>query len=106
MHADFFLNTEEGLLKVNSREIHYIEANGKRSTVVTSKGSFGVTSRLSLLERDQLPPEIFCRVHRSFIVPLDNISTLSLEEVMVHDRRIPVEKAYRNKLLVSLKVIW
>jgi two-component system LytT family response regulator len=106
MHADFFLNTKEGLIKVNSSEIHCIEACGKHSRVVTSNGSFIVTFTLSRLEREVLPESMFCRIHRSFIVPMCNIRSLDQESVEMDSAIVPIEKPYRNKLLASLNIIW
>jgi two-component system LytT family response regulator len=106
MNANFFLNTDEGLIKVNSSEIHCIEACGKHSRVVTSNGSFIVSFALSRLEKDVLPNSMFCRIHRSYIVPLSNIKSLDLESVEMEGAIIPIEKPYRDKLLKSLNIIW
>ncbi|SEW04586.1 LytTr DNA-binding domain-containing protein [Chitinophaga sp. YR573] len=106
MHEDFFLNTDEGLVKVNSSEIHYIESFGKHSRVITSRGKFDVSFALSRLERDVLPDSIFCRIHRSFIISLSNIRALDIDEVEMHGAIIPIEKTYREKLLRSLNIIW
>jgi DNA-binding LytR/AlgR family response regulator len=106
MNADFFLNTDEGLIKVNSSEIHRIESHGKNSRVITSNGNFIVSFTLSRLEREVLPESMFCRIHRSYIVSLSNIISLDRESVEMDSAIIPIEKPYRNKLLASLNIIW
>ncbi|SEW37092.1 LytTr DNA-binding domain-containing protein [Chitinophaga sp. YR573] len=106
MNVDFFLNTNKGLVKVNSSEIHCIESCGKCAKVVTARGDFNVTNSLSQLEREVLPEVMFCRIHRSFIVPLCNIRPLDNDEVIIYERKFPVEKPYRAKLLSSLNIIW
>jgi DNA-binding LytR/AlgR family response regulator len=106
MHADFFLNTDKGLIKINSSEIHCIQSNGKHARVSTVRGDFDVSHSLAQLERDSLPANMFCRIHRSYIVPLNNIRSLDLEGVVIDGRRIPIEKPYRAKLLGSLNIMW
>jgi two-component system LytT family response regulator len=49
---------------------------------------------------------MFCRIHRSYIVPLSNIKSLDLESVEMEGAIIPIEKPYRDKLLKSLNIIW
>jgi DNA-binding LytR/AlgR family response regulator len=106
MNANFFLNTDEGLIKVNSSEIQRIESFGKHSRVITSNNVFVVSFTLSRLEREVLPNSMFCRIHRSYIVSLSNIISLDRESVEMDNAIIPIEKPYREKLFKSLNIIW
>jgi two-component system LytT family response regulator len=53
-------------------EINYIEANDDYVKIVTPAGNFLKKATLSQLEM-QLEPEQFVRVHRSYIVPVEQI---------------------------------
>jgi DNA-binding LytR/AlgR family response regulator len=107
MHADFFLNTRTGMIKCNNREIYYIQSDGKHSKNVTSKGIFFVQYPIGKLETHCLPAEMFCRVDRSFIVSLEHVGSFTWEGgIMVNGMTIPIARAYKAKLLSSLKVIW
>lgn len=106
MQVDFFINTGEGFIKFNSQDIHYIQSFGKKSKVTTTLGSFIISSTLGKLEREVLPSGVFCRVHRSYIVSLETINAFDLDNVQVNGVKIPFEKAYRGRLLSSVRIIW
>ena len=53
-------------------DIVYIEAKADYSSVVTAAGSYLVNESISSLER-RLAPQGFLRVHRSYLVNLDDV---------------------------------
>lgn len=97
MHVDMFVKKSKGLFtKVNSRVVILVEASGGCSNIITSGGNYLVNSSLSQLE-EQLPVALFCRVHRSYIVALEHITSVTENSVVVLDRGIPLSKAYAAK---------
>jgi DNA-binding LytR/AlgR family response regulator len=107
MHVDFFLNTKYGMIKCSNRDILYIQSNGNHSKVVTCRGDFFVSYPIGKLEAHCLPADMFCRVDRSFIVSLENVRSFTWDGgILLNGETIPIARAYKAKLLASLKVIW
>lgn len=44
-----------------------------------------------------LPPSVFLRIHKSYIVAIDRITTISRNRVMIGDKWIPVGENYREE---------
>lgn len=106
MQSSFFLNTQDGFIRFSSEDVYFIEVFGKKAKVTTVLGTYIVSSSLAQLEKEVLPPDIFCRIHRSYIVSLNAINAFNMDEVQVHNRKIPMEKTFRGKLLSNITVIW
>lgn len=58
-------------------EIVYVEAKADYSTIHTQAGSYLVNESISVLER-RLTPEGFLRVHRSFMVNIDDVRDIEV----------------------------
>jgi DNA-binding LytR/AlgR family response regulator len=106
MYENFFISTEQGFIKFNSQDIYYITTFDRKTKILTSLGDFIISSSLSRLEKEILPQAIFCRVHRSYIVCLENINAFDLDEVQINGEKIPLEKGYRNRLFSNTRIIW
>lgn len=48
---------------------------------------------------DELPENQFMRVHRSFIVSLNNIEVIERSQILINDQRITVSDQYKPKFL-------
>ena len=103
--APQFLFVKEGssLQRVLFDEIYYVE--GLRDYIrIVLKSRFVVTYlRMSRIE-DQLPPDRFIRIQKSYIVRLDAIRAISGNEVELYDSsdRLPIGKQYKEELLRRL----
>jgi len=58
---------------------------------------YQVLGTLTHLDR-VLPPEEFIRIHRSFLVRLDQVTSFDTRHAWVAGQRIPIGDAYRSKL--------
>lgn len=86
-------------LKVAFADILYVEASGSYSTLHLRGGrSMTVSFNLSYVE-DRLPPGDFVRIHRSFIVNMAHVRTLSGNCVEVGGRDIAIGRGYRKGFL-------
>lgn len=105
MDEDIFINvSRKHLTKVNSRDILLVEAYGNYCRFITSKGTYLVTNSLPEIEA-KLSPEAFCRIHRSYIVPLTRINDIEGDTVILDDKEILLTKQYKENLLSRLKII-
>jgi two-component system, LytTR family, response regulator LytT len=98
-----FLKVEYQLVRVAYKDILYIE--GLKDYVKvhlqsTTKPILSLTSLKSL--EDKLPPRRFMRIHRSFIVSLDKISSLTRNSIQIGNVTIPVSDQYKDTFNVFL----
>jgi DNA-binding LytR/AlgR family response regulator len=93
----FFVHTEYQLTKVFIHEITYIE--GLRNYIrINLKGSARpILSKLTLKAiEEKLPPGKYARVHKSFIVMLDKISSVRTDGIQIGEKEIPVSRSCRE----------
>lgn len=68
-------------------DIVYIEAKADYSSVITAAGSYLVNESISSLER-RLAPQGFMRVHRSFLVNLDDVHDIEVSRSGLMDLKV------------------
>lgn len=92
-----FLNVQKKKVKISFSDIVYIESQKEYIKIVTTKKEY--TSKISTHEIEALlPPQMFRRIHRSFIISVNKIDSYTAEEVEVNGVFIPVGRAYRDSL--------
>lgn len=90
-----FLNVQKKKVKILFSEIAYIESQREYIKIVTTKKEY--TSKMGTHEIENLlPANLFKRIHRSFIVSLNNIDSYTSEMVEVNGVSIPIGRGYRD----------
>ena len=90
-----FLNVQKKKVKILFSEIVYIESQREYIRIVTTKKEW--LSKMSTHEiEDLLPPNLFKRIHRSFIVATARIESYTAEMVEVSGVSIPIGRGYRD----------
>lgn len=79
-------------------EIQYIQSMREYVAFHTLAGRVISLNSLKSLE-EQLPPERFIRIHKSYIVAIDKIDTLDGNTVQVGKEKLPVGASYREELI-------
>lgn len=95
-----FLKVEYQLVKVNLKDISYVEAYKDYVKVhLLSKPNplLSLTSLKSM--EDLLPSDKFMRVHRSYIVALDHIDSVSKNMIQIGKNQISVSDNYKEAFL-------
>jgi DNA-binding LytR/AlgR family response regulator len=83
-------------LKITFESILYIEGL-KDYVKIHTEGKKPVLSLLTMKGLvESLPPDKFTRIHKSFIVAVDKISTISRNRVMIGEKWLPVGENYRE----------
>jgi DNA-binding LytR/AlgR family response regulator len=104
-HNSFFVKKETKFLRVSFNEILWVEALDNYVILkTTNKDQFILHSSMKDIEA-KLPPLIFTRIHRSFIVQLEKISALEENACIIDGSRIPIGKSYREGLMNRLNLI-
>jgi two-component system, LytTR family, response regulator len=68
---------------IPAEEIHYIEANDDYVKIVTKEGSYLKKNTLTNLEKT-LDPNLFVRVHRSYLMPISQLQSIEPYEKNSH----------------------
>jgi len=101
----FFIKSEYRMVKVNFSDILFCEGLKDYTQVYTSKKSKPIITLQNLKTfLDRLPASHFVRIHRSYIVSLHHIESISKKEVEIGEKVIPIGNSYRNNLLDIVKL--
>ena len=92
-----FVNIQKKKVKILFSEIVFIESQREYIRIVTTKKEY--ISKMSTHEIEALlPPHLFKRIHRSFIVSVSKIESYTAEIVEVSGVTIPIGRGYRDTL--------
>jgi DNA-binding LytR/AlgR family response regulator len=95
-----FLKVEYQLVKVLLEDIAYVEAYKDYVKVHLLSKASPLLSLTSLKSMEELlPTRKFMRVHRSYIVGLDHIESVSKNLITVHGNQISVSDNYKDAFL-------
>lgn len=98
-----FLKVEYSLVKVMLKDIAYIEAYKDYVKVHLADKPNPLLSLTSMKSMEEmLPTDKFMRVHRSFIINLDHINSISRNTVNIGDANISVSENYKDNFLEFL----
>lgn len=94
-----FIKSEYKLIKTNFNDILFI-AGMKDYTQVYLKGKQSPLTTLQNLKEfeTKLPSDEFVRVHRSYIVSLNQVDVIARNEIMLGMHHIPIGDSYRQTL--------
>ena len=88
------------MVKIPYNEIIYIESLSDHIKVVTINEAFVSKEKISQLFARL--PDVFIRIHRSFIINTEKIKEYSLDEVLVEGIRLNIGRSYRKLVKDSL----
>ena len=89
-------------VNVPLNDVTHIESLSDYVKIHTKKDQYITKLRISKLE-DALPKK-FVRVHRSFIVNTDQISSFNREEIAVAGELLPIGRKYKDRVMNYLKI--
>ncbi len=101
-----FVKANSRLVKVNLKDIFYVEALKDYVVINTQYTRYTIHSTMKDIER-KLDNGDFLRVHRSFIVRIDKIQAIENQTVVLEENKkvIPIGGSYRDELLNKLNMI-
>lgn len=93
-----FVRYKGNLVKVKFTDIIWMKGDGNYTTLVTKDNVYSLRNILKEFET-VLPEDDFIRIHKSYIVRLDQINTINPREVTVGKDTVPVGRTYFQNLL-------
>nr|WP_170134476.1 LytTR family DNA-binding domain-containing protein [Echinicola strongylocentroti] len=93
-----FVRDKGCLRRVKFKNVLWLKGDGNYTTLVTKDKVYSLRNILKEFEAI-LPEEEFVRIHKSYLVRLDRITTISPKEVTIEQERVPVGRTYYQKLI-------
>ncbi|MCS4117613.1 LytR/AlgR family response regulator transcription factor [Salinibacter ruber] len=102
--ADEVLFVREGddLVRVRLADIQYVEAKGDYMLVHTAAERHMAHATMKKIE-ERLPAGAFMRVHRSYLVRIDQVERIEGDRLLIGGTQIPVGPTYRETLLERIR---
>jgi DNA-binding LytR/AlgR family response regulator len=98
-----YFRAERKMIKLPLEEITYVESL-KDYVKIHGQVTPLVTKQTITAIQEMLPPAEFLRVHRSFIVAIDKVTSYSSHSVFVGREEIPIGPLYRNEVHKCLEI--
>lgn len=99
-----FIKTNSVLVRVEMKDILWIEALGDYTIINTADKKYVVHSTMKAIE-GKLSPDTFIRVHRSYIVSVDKINSIDDTTIVLDKKFIPVGAVYKENLMKRLNLL-
>lgn len=99
----FFIRHKNKFIKILLQELLYAEANDNYVNLFTTDTHF--TLKTTLLKLQEVLPHYFLRIQKSYIVNLHQLKSFDTEEVIIHNKTLPIGKSYNEALFEKLKIV-
>lgn len=99
-----FVKVNSVLKRVNLQDILFIEAMADYMTINTATNKYVLKSTMKNM-MDRLPPKEFVRVHNSFIVRIDKITSIEDARVFLSKKEIPISRNRRKNFLNTINLL-
>jgi DNA-binding LytR/AlgR family response regulator len=93
-----FIRNKGNLVKVKFKDIIWLKGDGNYTTLVTRDNVYSLRNILKEFE-SVLPEDDFLRIHKSYMVRIDEINTINPRIVTVGKDQIPVGRTYFQNLM-------
>jgi DNA-binding LytR/AlgR family response regulator len=99
-----FLKVDRRLIRVNLTDIQWIEAQGDYMMVQAHSKRYLIHSTMKELD-EKLPSDQFVRVHRSYIVRIDQIKDIEDTTLVIDGEVIPIGGSYYDTLIDRIQTL-
>ena len=97
-----FVKIDRKMFKIDFSKILWIESLSDYLKIQTIDGSKVTRETISSIEM-KLPSSKFLRIHRSFIIAIDQIESYSNEEVIIQNKSLPISRTYKEQVIKTLE---
>ncbi len=99
-HDYIFVNVEYSLVKILFHDIAWIEGLKDYLKIHLKNNTKPVITRMTLKEmEEQLPASLFFRIHKSYIVSVESISSVRKSSIFIQDMELPVGETYKDVII-------
>ncbi|MBS1746839.1 MAG: response regulator transcription factor [Bacteroidetes bacterium] len=97
----FFIKCNQKIEKIKVSDVLYIEGLSNYIQVHTLKRKYITYLTFKGVE-EQLPPHLFIRIHKSFLVSINAIKTIDGNEVILENISLPISRSYKDEVLARI----
>ena len=97
-----FVRSDKKNVKIRFEEILYIESIKDYVKIICKSRTIISKILISELE-SKLPAELFLRIHRSYIINIQNIEAYSHTHIEVPGKELPIGRNYKNEVINTLQ---
>jgi DNA-binding LytR/AlgR family response regulator len=97
----FFIRNNQEIVAVDINEILYVQADDNYAILYTAKQKHIVSHTLKSVE-EKLVPHGFIRIHRSYLINFQKISSISEGYIYIDLHKVPLGNSYREELVKQL----
>lgn len=99
-----FVKSDYKFMHILYKDINYIEGLKDYVKIYTKVNAKPILSLMSLKQlEEELPFEHFMRVHRSYIINMDKISSIHKSRIVISDKQIPIGDTYRKVFMATIE---
>ncbi|MCB0477211.1 MAG: response regulator [Crocinitomicaceae bacterium] len=103
--SDFiYVKKDHELKKLSFSEITYLEANDNYCMVYTEDGRYLLSKTLKKTIV-KFPPSKFIRVHRSYVINVDQIDSIGPNYIKIKGKEIPLSESSRKELMQQIETL-
>jgi len=100
-----FVKADYKIIKINIDDILYVEGLKDYIKIYACTGNKPILTLSSLkLIEEKLHSNNFVRTHKSFIVSVRKIESISKSRIKIEDREIPISDSYRDELFKIIEL--
>ncbi len=100
---DIFIKVDSSLIKLSLKDILWLEAMGDYVSVHTEEKKYMVYSTMKRMEEKL--PEVFMRVHRSYIVNINRINNIDDYCITINKTILAVSRNHKDALMQRLNLV-
>lgn len=96
--ADMYIRQGESFIRINWEDIFYVETMQNYLKLYLKEAMYIIHQTMTSLE-EMLPKESFFRIHKSFLVNISYIDTISGGRLFINGTELPISKHRKDDLL-------
>ncbi|MEM9680282.1 MAG: LytTR family DNA-binding domain-containing protein, partial [Bacteroidota bacterium] len=101
--SDFiFVRSDRRMLKVDFKSIIYVESFSDYIKIHMETSTIVTRETISAMEA-KLPKSKFIRIHRSYIVALNQIVSFTNELISIQNKDLPISRSYKKDVIERLE---
>ncbi len=94
----FFIKSNQKLEKIKMDDVLYVEGMSNYVVVHTRQKKYIAYLTFKGME-EKLPQHLFVRIHKSFLVSINAIETIDINEVKLENGVLPIGKTYKDEVI-------
>ena len=95
-----FVRSERKMVRVDFEDIFYVESLSDYVKIITADNT--IITRETITNLEEKLNKNFIRIHRSYVVPLNKITSYTNEFIEINKKALPISRSYKESVLQKL----